>query len=198
MCGQSERNLVALKLRAPQFVFLFQCPSNGDQRYEMASDFRANRGRKGTSTEQREISGPKSEPVLRTICPSKSTKVSGVRIHTSPPTSLYCLPTIWRWRKRGAHARRFCASKRTREELVRADQPNCAGVFSARRKAGSLQDSGRHWPIHRLLWNLVGAFNRSQAPSAAPAIGAADRSDSARSRCLVRQAVVPPRLPQRW
>jgi hypothetical protein len=74
-------------LPSPQFVFFSQSPSNGDRRYEIASDFRANPRRKRASAKQREISRPKSEPLLRTICSSRSTKVSGVRIRPSPPTS---------------------------------------------------------------------------------------------------------------
>ena len=37
----------------------------------------------------------------------KLERVSGVRIPPSPPTSLYRLPTIWRWRKRGTHRGAF-------------------------------------------------------------------------------------------
>ena len=96
---------------------------------------------------------------------------------------------------RNAALLRFAANRR---ELVRADRPNSAGFFSARRKAGSLHGFRRHSPIHRLLWRAGRSFNRSRAPSAAPAIGAADRYDSAGSRCLARQVVVPPRLPRRW
>jgi hypothetical protein len=47
---------------------------------------------------------------------------------------------------------RFEANRR---KLVRADQPNFARFFTARRKAGSLQGAGRHSPIHRLLGSLV-------------------------------------------
>ena len=36
-------------------------------------------------------------------------RVSGVRIPPSPPYSLYCLPTLWRWRQIRRGTWRFCA-----------------------------------------------------------------------------------------
>ena len=67
-------------------------------------------------------------------------RVSGVRIPPSPPYSLYYLPTIWRW----GQIRAGCgglALNANRRKPSRCRFAELRGVFSTRRKNGSLQGS---------------------------------------------------------
>lgn len=45
------------------------------------------------------VSGRNTQPVWPMILPTRRERVSGVRIRPSPPHSLYCFNTIWRWRR---------------------------------------------------------------------------------------------------
>src|ERR1700736_6441610 len=63
-----------------------------------------------------------------------------------PVCTVYLQYGDGRKQARTAALLRFEANQR---KLVPADQPNCAGGFSARRKAGSLQESGR--AVHRVM-----------------------------------------------